>query len=145
MNLLKIAIMVYVTILTAVRMVDIIYVFSHGETSLPIVVMILTFLIIALGMLMIVRQAMGKLRLRNLMIFLIFHVASIVFNMIFIPFAVPVELNLAEAIAAGTLVELFISIVFIYYSAKHIRRSYVSVYENKKLEENNNNDKTSSI
>ena len=126
--LLKLVAFIYIAIITIFRIADGIYIaVTAGETSLPVVVIVLTAILALLGIYMILRKVAGKLKLREVVLFFFVNAVVIGFDLFYIAATLPLELTSAEGLLVGSVLDIIISLVFLYYSWKEDIKQYKAV------------------
>ena len=128
--MLKKVLYILLFLTTAVRLVGVVGSLAAGNTSLPAVVLVTTSLTVVYGVLLLVRRFVFTIRLRHFMQF--FAVQSLVFafNLAFVYRNVLLSLTLMEMLAVGSVLDIFVGCVAIYYCAKNIRRIKFAATEN---------------
>jgi len=117
----KILLMVLI-LTTATRFVGVVLTLQPGNTSLPTVVLVLTSITVLYGIYFCVRRYVFTLRLAHFVQFYVVQSAVFVFNLVFVSRNVLLSLTLTEIIVVGTLLDVLIGLVAIYYSVKGIRK-----------------------
>lgn len=114
---------------TAVRFVDMLYLLSSDNTSLPIPVIVVTTVMIIYGMVLVVKKFVSNILIRELMVFYVAQAAMISFNLIYTAIACPLQLNLPEMFIVGSFVDLLIDFCVVYACFKKERSVYSPVMQ----------------
>ncbi|MFV0399261.1 MAG: hypothetical protein ACK5LX_01410 [Oscillospiraceae bacterium] len=104
-----------------------IYLLATGDTSLPIVVFVLTGITVLYALYLTVKRIFGVILLRQLSTYYIFQCTVVLFNLIFVALTVPTRITWIEIAAMGSLLDLLVGGVLIYYSLKQVRNHYLKV------------------
>lgn len=112
---------------TAIRFADVIYLLSRESTNLPMVIYILTSALILYGVVLVVKRFIGSVRIRQLMVFFIFHAVIFAFNITYVAVSVPLSIDMFEMAAVGTFLDILIDICAVYFCLKQRRKRLVTV------------------
>ena len=108
---------------TAVRLVAIIAVLAVGTDSLPALVLVLTSLTVLYGVFLLIRRFVFTLHLKHFVQF--FAAQSVVFwfNLSLVSRTVLLQISGLEAVVVGSLLDILINVVAIYYCVRSMRKS----------------------
>ncbi|GHU79565.1 hypothetical protein FACS1894191_2660 [Clostridia bacterium] len=111
-------------ITTAMRFLDIVYLFSSGDTNLPISVIIATSAIIIYGVVLLIKRFTGNVRINHFMAFYLFQAGIIVFNLVNVAIFCPLHLSFFETLFVGSFLDLLIDFCAVYACFRHRRSEY---------------------
>lgn len=129
---------IYMLVSTAFRVVDLIVVLGLQELSLPIFIIVDVVVLILLGIFLIFRKATRKLGLSGLLLFSLVSIAFISINIAYIAYSVQISLSIAESLLVGSILEIIIHMVFIYYAGKRLNRQFKWVKRGEPLKDEQN-------
>ncbi|MCL2856700.1 MAG: hypothetical protein FWE19_03105 [Oscillospiraceae bacterium] len=108
---------------TAVRLVGVVILFARGFSGLPPIVLTLTSLVVLHGMFLLVRRFIFTLHLRHFVQFFVVQTAVFAFNLALTSNTVLLAIDIPEQIVVGSLLDILVGTLCIYYCAKNIRKN----------------------
>ena len=120
--MLKRVLYILLILTTAVRLASVVAILVRGETGLPASVLVATSLTVIYGVLLLVRRFIFAIRLKHFIQF--FAVQSVVFafNLAVVSRTVLLSVDTVEALVVGSLLDILINCVAVYYCVKSLRR-----------------------
>ena len=106
----------------AVRLVGVVILFARGYSNLPPTVLTLTSLVVLHGMFLLVRKFVLALHLKHFVQFFVVQSAVFAFNLALTSSTVLTVIDLPERLVVGSLLDILVGVVAIYYCAKAIRK-----------------------
>ena len=124
--MLKTVLYVILLITSVLRLISVVFVLMMGEaTHLPTRVIVLTSITVVYGLLLLVRRFILSVHPRHFIHFFIFQTAVFAYNLIFVSRTVPLEIRPFEVLVTGTMLDILVAAVAIYYCVKNIRRKKI--------------------
>ena len=120
--MLKKVLLILMILTTAVRFFGVVFLLALGNTSLPAVVLVTTSVTVLYGVFLLVWRFIFTLRLKHFIQFFVVQTIIFAFNLIFVSRNVLLQITLVEVSVVGTLLDILIGCVAIYYCIKEIRR-----------------------
>lgn len=106
---------------TTVRFADIIYLLARDNTNLPVPVIVVTSVMVLYGVFLAVKKFISNIRMKQLLAFYLVQTGMILFNLVYIAVACPLQINAAETLAAGTFLDILVNVGFICMMMRQIR------------------------
>ena len=121
-DMIKTILYIPLLLTTAIRFISVVILLTRESTSLPTIVILATSLTIVYGVLLLVRRFIFTIHIKNFIQF--FAAQSLVFgfNLLFVSNTVALQVNLVERLVVGSLLDILINCVAIYYCIKNMRR-----------------------
>jgi len=121
-TLLKRVLYILLILTTAVRLVGVVATLAGGDTSLPAAVLVATSLTIIYGVLLLVRRFIFTIRLKHFIQFFAVQSMVFAFNLAVVSQTVLLSVTRAETLVVGSVLDILINCVAIYYCVKTLRR-----------------------
>ncbi len=126
--MLKTILLFLLIVSTAARAGDLTYLIVTGVTNLPLTVIITAVLLVGYAIILIMKRIFsGNVTLRQFMAFYVLQGLVTIFNLAFTAASTPLQVTWLEAFAIGTLFDVLVDALAVYFIQKQIRSHYLAV------------------
>ncbi len=126
--MLKTILLLLLIVSAAARAGDLTFLLVTGATNLPPAVIITTALMVLYALILIMKRIFsGNVTLRQFMAFYVMQGLVTVFNLAFTTISSPLQVTWLEAFAIGTLFDVLVDVLAVYFIQKQIRSHYLAV------------------
>ena len=123
--MLKTILYLLLALTTLLRFASLMLVLAGGDTHLPTPVVVLTSVTVVYGVLLLLRRFLLSVHPRHFVHFFAFQSAVFFFNLIYVSRTVPLEIRPLEVLITGTVLDILVGFVAIYYCLKNMRRKKI--------------------
>jgi len=108
---------------TVTRFIGVVVLLTRDRVNLPTIVLVTTSLTVLYGIFLLIRRFVLTLHLKHFIQFFTVQSAVFIFNLSFVSNNIPLQITGIEALVTGSLLDVLINVVAIYYCIINIRRN----------------------
>jgi len=124
--LIKTVLYTLLLLTTATRLTGVVILLALGSVNLPTTVLATTSFTVIYGIFLLIRRFVLTLHLKHFIQFFTVQSAVFIFNLSFVSNNIPLQITGIEALVTGSVLDVLINVVAIYYCVRNIRRNKFS-------------------
>lgn len=134
----------YLTIISVGRAVIGAFLLTEDTSTIPVIVFVTVFAMVAYGAYLMYRKLRARLTLRDLRLFFSINTIVTIFNLIFVSSTLALTPSLIESLFIGSFLGVVIDLCIVYMCQRRINRQYIAV-EVEKVQEPEENEPLSGL